>query len=51
MRNNKSTLGCVQRILDTGHAYGKMNDIMNIMKIQEKGKHLNTLEKYQMYKL
>jgi hypothetical protein len=50
IRNNKSTSGYVQHILDTGHAYGKMND-MDIMKIQEKGKHLNTLEKYHMYKL
>jgi hypothetical protein len=24
---------------------------MDIMKIQEKGKHLNTLEKYHMYQL
>jgi hypothetical protein len=28
-----------------------MNEIMDIVKVQEKGKHLNTLEKYHIYKL
>jgi hypothetical protein len=51
IRNNKSTSGHVQRILDTGHACGKMNEIMDIVKVQEKGKHLNTSEKYHLYKL
>jgi hypothetical protein len=26
-----------------------MNEIMDIMKVQENGKHLNTLEKYHTY--
>jgi hypothetical protein len=48
---NKNTSGCIQHILDAGHAYGRMNEIMDIMKIQEKGKHLNTLERYHTYQL
>jgi hypothetical protein len=43
--------GTAQHILDTGHAYGKMNEIMDIVKVQEIGKHLNTLEKYRIYKV
>jgi hypothetical protein len=36
-------------VLDTGHAYGTINEIMEVVKIQEKGKHLKTLEKYHIY--
>jgi hypothetical protein len=43
--------GYVQHILVTGNAYGKMNEIMEIMEVQQKGKHLNTLENFHIYKL
>jgi hypothetical protein len=43
--NNKSTSGYIQHILDTGHAYGKMNEIMDIVKVQEKGKKLEYFRK------
>jgi hypothetical protein len=49
IRNNKNTSGFVQHVLDAGHAYGKINEIMEVVKIQEEGKHLNTLEKYHIY--
>jgi hypothetical protein len=51
IRNNKSTSGYVQHILDTGHAFGNMDDSMEIVKIQQKGSHLNTLENFYIYKL
>jgi hypothetical protein len=35
-RNNKNASGFVQHFLDTGHAYGKIDEIMKIVKIQEK---------------
>jgi hypothetical protein len=32
--------------LNTGHSYGKIEDIMEIIKVENKGKHSDTLEKY-----
>jgi hypothetical protein len=49
--NNKSTSGYVQHIFDTGHAFGNMDDSMEIVKIQQKVSHLNTLENFYIYKL
>jgi hypothetical protein len=51
IRNNKSTSGSVQHILDTGHAFGNMDDSMEVVKIQHKGSHLNKLENFYIYKL
>jgi hypothetical protein len=34
-----------------GHAYGSITDKMEVMEVERKGKHLNTLEKYHIYKL
>jgi hypothetical protein len=51
IRDNKSTSGYVQHILDTGHAFGNMDDSMEIVKIQQKGSHLKTLENFYIYKL
>jgi hypothetical protein len=36
--------------LDTGHVYDKTENTMEILKFQEKGKYLNTLEKLHIYK-
>jgi hypothetical protein len=38
-------------MLNTGHAYGSITDTMEIIQIDKKGKHLNTLEKYHIYKM
>jgi hypothetical protein len=46
IRNNKCTSGYVQHILETGHAFGNMNDSIEIVKIQQKGSHLKTLENF-----
>jgi hypothetical protein len=51
IRNNRETSGYVQHILETGHSFGKMNDIMEIIKIERKGSYLNTLENFHIFKL
>jgi hypothetical protein len=38
-------------MLSMGHAYGSITDTTNIMKTEKKGKYLNTLEKYHVYKV
>jgi hypothetical protein len=43
----------VQRLLlflSLGHAYGPITDTMEIITTGKKGKHLNTLERYYIYK-
>jgi hypothetical protein len=49
IRNNNDNSGYPNHILNTGHAYGSVTDILKIIKIEEKGKHLDTLEKYHKY--
>jgi hypothetical protein len=36
-------------ILNTGHIYGTMTDTVDVIKIEKKGKHLDTLEKCHTY--
>jgi hypothetical protein len=50
IRSNNSNSGYSNHILNTGHAYGAMTDTMDIIAMGRKGKHLNTLERYHMYK-
>jgi hypothetical protein len=38
-------------MLNTGHAYRSMANTMKVLKTEKKGKHLNTLEKYHIYKM
>jgi hypothetical protein len=51
IRNNIDNSGYSNRILNTGHACGNITDAMKVIKIEKKGKHLNTLEKYHIYKM
>jgi hypothetical protein len=51
VRNNNSNSGYSNHILNTGHKYGKTTDTMDIIRTHRKGKHLNTLEKYHIYKI
>jgi hypothetical protein len=37
-------------ILNTGHTYGIITDTMEIVEKERKGKRLNTLERYHIYK-
>jgi hypothetical protein len=50
-KNNNSNSGYSNHILNTGHSYGNITDTMEIIKIERKGKHLNILERYHMYKI
>jgi hypothetical protein len=34
-----------------GHTYGNVTNMMRVLKMQRKGKHLNTLERYYMHKM
>jgi hypothetical protein len=34
-----------------GHAYGTITDTMDVIRTGRKGKHLNTSEKYYIYKI
>jgi hypothetical protein len=49
IKNNSSNSRYSNHILNTGHSYGNITDTMEIMKIERKGKHLNTFERYHIY--
>jgi hypothetical protein len=51
IRNNNSNSGYSKHILNTGHTYGSITDTKKALKTQRKGKHLNTLERYYIYKM
>jgi hypothetical protein len=40
-----------KHILNTGHTYGTITDTVDIIKVEKKEKHLNTLEKYHIHKI
>jgi hypothetical protein len=48
-RNNNSNSGYSKHILNMGHTYGSITDMMKDLKTQRKGRHLNTLERYYIY--
>jgi hypothetical protein len=50
IRTNNGNTGYANHILNTGHAYGPITDTMEIITTGKKGKHLNTLERYYIYK-
>jgi hypothetical protein len=51
IRSNNSNTGYANHILNTGHTYGPIDDIMEIMETVKKGKYLNTLEKYHIHRI
>jgi hypothetical protein len=51
IRSNSGNPGYADRILNTRHTYGTITDTMDIVKTGRKGKHLNTLEKYHIYRI
>jgi hypothetical protein len=51
IRNNNVNSGYSNNILNTGHTYGTINDTMDFIRNGRKGRHLNTLEKYHIYKI
>jgi hypothetical protein len=50
IRNNNGNSGYSKHILNTGHTCGSVIDTMSVLKTQRKGKHLNTLDRYYIYK-
>jgi hypothetical protein len=46
---NRDTSTYAQHILDTGHTYGNMKNTTEIINIAQKGRHMNTLEKFCIY--
>jgi hypothetical protein len=51
IRNSHTNYGYSNHILNIGHKYGTMTDIMDIIRTHRKGKYLNTSEKYHIYKI
>jgi hypothetical protein len=51
IRSNNSKSGYLNHILNTGHTYGTIYDTMDVIAMGRKGKHLNTLERYHIYKI
>jgi hypothetical protein len=50
IRSKNSNSGYSNHMLNTEHTYGSIADTMKVLKTEKKGKHLNTLEKYHIYK-
>jgi hypothetical protein len=52
IRNNNGNSVYSNHIINTGHAYRNTTDTMKVIKIEKKKeKHINTLEKYHIYKM
>jgi hypothetical protein len=47
-RHNKSKFA--QHVIDEGHSFGPMNEIMEMTHVAKKGRMLNTLEKFYIYR-
>jgi hypothetical protein len=50
IKSNKLTSRYAQHILDNQHSYGTIHDTMDILRITKEGQHMNTLERYHIYK-
>jgi hypothetical protein len=51
IRNNNGNSGYSKHMLNTGHTYRSVIDTMKVLKMQRKEMHLNTLERYYIYKM
>jgi hypothetical protein len=51
IRNNSSSSGYSDHILNKGNMYVTVRDIVDNRRTGRKGRHLNTLEKYHIYKI
>jgi hypothetical protein len=51
IRNNNGNSGYSNHIRNTGHTFERVTDTMEIIKIEKKGKLLNTLGRYHVYKI
>jgi hypothetical protein len=51
IRNNNSNSGYSNHILNTGYTHGTITDTTDVIRNGRKGRHLNTLEKYHIYRI
>jgi hypothetical protein len=51
IRSNNGNSGYSNHKLSTGHACGTITDIMDVIRTGREGRHLNALERYQIYKI
>jgi hypothetical protein len=51
IRSNNGNSGYSNHILNMGHTYGMITNTMDVIRTGRKGRRLNTLEKYQIYKI
>jgi hypothetical protein len=51
IRTNNSNSGYSNHVLATEHTYGTIEDTIDVIMTGRKGRHLNTLEKYHIYKI
>jgi hypothetical protein len=51
IRNNNNNSGYPNCIVNIGYKYGIITDIVDITRTHRKGKHLNTVGKYHIYKV
>jgi hypothetical protein len=51
IRSNNANSGYSNYILSTGHTCGTVTDTMDVIRMGRKGRHLNTLERYHIYKI
>jgi hypothetical protein len=51
IKNNRCHSKYAQHILNTGHEYDPIEQIMDILHIKNKGYILNTLEQFEIYKI
>jgi hypothetical protein len=51
IRGMNGNSGCSNRILSMGHTYGTITDTMDVIRTGRKGRHLNILEMYHIYKI
>jgi hypothetical protein len=50
IRNNRTKTGYSQHVIITGHKYGNIENILNVLNAHKKGAFRNTLEKFHIYK-
>jgi hypothetical protein len=50
IRNNNGNLGYSNHVLNREQVHGSITNIVKALKAEKKLKHLNTLEKYHIYK-
>jgi hypothetical protein len=51
IRSNNANFRYSNHILSMGHTYGTITDTVDIIRMGRKGRHLNTLERYHIYKI